>query len=99
MELAVRLPLRSSKEVMSVVIAANDQRGADIAVRRGEIVFQRAFFRHFHAVGRHIVAFGVQTGENAVPLGLRERRLHAELFCDGLRHFNVEADQLVPCSS
>ena len=78
-----------------LAVAADDQRRADVTIRRRKIILHRALVGHFHAVGGHVIAARVQTRENAVPLGLHKLRRHAQLRRDALRHFHIKADQLV----
>ena len=79
----------------AVVVAAHDQRGADVAIGGGEIILLGTLLGDLHAVGGHVVAAGIQTGEDAVPFGLHKLGGHAQLGGDGLRHLHVEAYQHV----
>ena len=67
----------------------------DVGVGVGEVVGLGALVGHFHTVAHQIVAAGVQTGKQAVPVALDILRLHAQLFCDGAGDFHIVAHQRV----
>ena len=46
-------------------------------------------------VAHHVVAAGVQTGKQAVPIALHILRLHAQLFGDGAGDLHIIAHQSV----
>ena len=65
----------------------------DVAVGGGEVVGLGALLRDLDAVADEVIAAGVQTGEEAVPVALDILRLDAQLFGDGAGDLDVVADE------
>ena len=89
------LALQILKAVDLLVILAHSQCGVDVAVGSGESVGLGTFLGHLHAVAHHVVAAGVQTGKQAVPVTLHILRLHAQLFGNGAGDLHIVAHQRV----
>ena len=89
------LALQVLKALDVLVVLADGEGGVDVAVGGGESVGLGALLGHLHAVAHHVVAAGVQTGKQAVPVALHILRLHAQLLGNGTGYLHIVAHQRV----
>ena len=77
-----RLAVQILQRLDVVIVRPGDDSRAVVGVGGGEIVFCGAVGGDVNAVDHNVIAPGVKTGQQAVPLALNKLRLHAELFGD-----------------
>ena len=89
------LALQVLKGLDILVVAADNQRGADVGIGIGEVILFAAVGGDLHAVDHDVIPAGIHTREQAVPLTGDNFRLHAQFGGNGLRHLHIEAHQCV----
>ncbi len=88
------LALEVGEALDAVVAVADDQHGLGRDVGLGEVVLLLARVGDADLVDDGVVALGVETGDQAVPLAFDEFGLDAELGGDRFADLDVEADEL-----
>ena len=89
------LAVQVFQRVDAVVVLRRDDGGAVKGVGGREIVFLGALRRDVDAVHHNVVAAGVETGQQAVPLTLNELRLDTQLLGDLRGDLDVVADEVI----
>ncbi|SCM75999.1 hypothetical protein KL86PLE_30446 [uncultured Pleomorphomonas sp.] len=88
------LALEIGEALDVLVVGTDDQHRLGDDIGLGEVVFLLALVGDADLVDDGVVAVGVETGDQAVPLALDELRLDAQLCGHRLADLDVEADQL-----
>ena len=89
------LPLQILKGFDVLIVAPDNQSGADVGVGIGEIVLLGALRGDLHAVDHNVVPAGIHAREQAIPFSRNDFSLDSQLFGDGPGHLHVEAHQLI----
>ncbi len=89
------LALQVSEALDAVVVGTGDEHGLGSDIGLGEVVLLLAGIGDADLIDDGVVALGVETGDQAVPLALDKLRLDAELGGNRFADLDVEAHQLV----